>query len=389
MASRSSATQAVFTGQMQAAAAAAGAPGNGVIIRPSELPGLERLERIVMACVNDPLRGVPALIGPTQWGKTRWIVDLVRRMEMVPVMVNPQNDLPEDLAGWPVRATNVHDGREVAVLRFTQPSIIPPEFLRDDAPRWALIVDELDKAREDTLSSLLTLFNPDERRLRHTRIPNHVPIFVAMNEPVGRQLPDPLIARLMFLEFPPKGFSLEGRDDLRVVMAFAGEVCSAPTIRFPQRPSAPGSLHKLVRWFEDRLFWEDEQYRHEIVRGLFSEKDTAIVLSRLNEQRPEPTEMWAKSVNLVNLPEQLYEVLNVATFEQSAAIMKIIIDRSNSDPTGEWERVLIQFLTSEPILRGIHDEHTAATARQKIREVFASKQIPDAQTPVTTKAKRK
>lgn len=324
------------------------------------------LRLICKRCAAEPKRGVPTLIGPTQYGKTHFVYNLAREMDKTLVVINPQNDLPEDLAGWPMR--------EGKVLRFTQPSAIPPEFLENGRTDWMMFVDELDKARQETMSTMLTFFSTDERRLRHTRIPDGVPIIAAMNEPNGHTLPDPLLARMLFLAYPPQGLRVWERPDLKPVENLARTLFGkVPDIAFPARPSAPGSLHKLVMWIPDTEFWTVHELRKIIVRGLFNEKDAAVVMTSLEEQPPmRSAEEWATHVTPIAFAAQAFQVFSNMNYEDGEKMLKILVDRTNADATKELERVFRVFAENADVMRGVNRKELAADAEAKLAELYRS-----------------
>lgn len=339
---------------------------------PIELVMLHILEE----AMENPDRGVPMLIGPTQWGKTKFTIEdfMVGRMGIPRgniVMMNPQNDLPEDIGGWPLR-----EGR---VLDFTQPASIPPRLLEckpDGTPvhKWGIFTDEVDKAREETLSAMLTFFNPDERRLRNTYIHRSVPIIGAMNEPENRVIPEPLLARLLFLPWPPPGLQVANRAGLSQLSHIAAEMfATVPAVRFPQRPKSPGSLHKLSHWLKSRIFWESETARKLIVRGLFNEADAVVVLTRLREQMPEPTVDWARNVTPAQMIEHIVDVLHAGDYDESVKMLQELEQRAKkeNDPTGEFERLLTVFLMTPEALHAVKRDKFLDSGKAALKKKLA------------------
>lgn len=349
------------------------------VVVQDTMPPMAVLMEILREAVADPNRGVPVLIGPTQWGKTKFaidefLVDLLKIPRGNVVMMNPQNDLPEDLGGWPVRKDN-H-------LLFTQPANIPPHLLECDRKtgmplqKWGIFVDELDKAREETLSAFLTFFNPDERRLRTTHIHPSVPIIVGMNEPENRVIPEPLLARLLFLPWPPPGIKVSGRPHLRQLSHIAEEMFGTPpAVRLPARPRSPGSMHKLVYWLNSKIFWDSERARQWIIRGLFNEADATLVMARMRERMPEPSAEWARAVTPDQMIEHLVDVLHAGDYASSVKLLKELEERAmkENDPTGEFERLLTVFLMCPEALHCVkRDDHVdagKAALRKKLAEM--------------------
>ena len=300
---------------------------------------IETIKTIFMRAIEDPQRGVPTLIGPPQWGKTHYIREwLLENGADRIAMVNPQSDMPEDIAGWPMRAKGE--------LSFTNPSVTPASLFKCGAPPWALFIDELDKAKDDTLSAMLTLLNPGERRLRETYIPHNVPVVVAMNEP-RRELPEPLVARLLFIPFPPGEFGLHPP-------VANSQILVPPTVTVPTRPAAPGSYFKLKAWFNVPEFAKDEAVRRAVISGLFPASAVPGVLGSL-EDTYDLRQDWAKSCTVEEFLTMIYMVMGTAA--SIDAMGKIIVDlqeRADGDPTGEFSRACVHALVESEECATIH-----------------------------------
>jgi len=335
----------------------------GEATAPPEKPiTLDTIKTVFMRAIEDPQRGVPTLIGPPQWGKTHyireWLMEHMEslltgqykkyrnktmtiprdRVKMKIAMVNPQSDMPEDIAGWPMRSKGE--------LSFTNPSVTPASLFKKDAPPWALFIDELDKAKDDTLSAMLTLLNPGERRLRETYIPHNVPVVVAMNEP-RRELPEPLVARLLFIPFPPGEFGLHPP-------VANSQILVPPTVTVPTRPAAPGSYFKLKAWFSCPEFARDEAVRRAVISGLFPASAVPGVLGSL-EDTYDIRQDWAKTCTVEEFLTMIYMVMGTAA--SIDAMGKIIVDlqeRADGDPTGEFSRACVHALVESEECATIH-----------------------------------
>ena len=142
---------------------------SGVVTRPSPL-------------------GVLCLVGETQCGKSTLIQDWTARHDWRLLTVMPGIDSPEDIGGLPVR-----DG---TALRWTQPSVIPPELLDPSWDgRWVLYLDEIEKATPDVIACVLSLLS--DRRLRNT-IMKPAAVVCSMNpsrRPLHEALPPSCVQR--------------------------------------------------------------------------------------------------------------------------------------------------------------------------------------------------
>lgn len=295
------------------------------------------IQRIVADAWAEPKRGVPCLIGPTRGGKTHFALAALAAAGIPNdrvAMVNPANDLPEDMAGYPVR-----EGKR---LVFTQPSLIPPHFLEDGKP-WGLFIDEVDKARDDSLSSLLTLLNPAERRLRYTHIPPSVPIIAAMNEP-ERELPAPLIGRMLFLGWPPADFDWSRVPEMARVAHFTGYP-PKPEVRFPVMPDSAGARITLSHWLGAESFMDGREL---IVRGLFGQKHVPEILSRMEQDLVRmDLKTWAEKVKPSSVLADLETLLltwakDGKAFDKNdflGALSKLA-ERAEADKTSELAAVM-------------------------------------------------
>jgi len=299
------------------------------------------------------------------------------------IWINPQTDLPEDVAGHPDKAHV--DG--VSVLRFTSPAVIPPDLyldlVRGRHDDIGIIIDEVDKARDDVLSSLLTLLSWHERRLRWTEIPQSWYIAAAMNVP-RRPLPDPLLARMMFLPYPAPGQDFTTRGELKT-LAFAFEGLFDKLVpQFPERPTSPGNAHKFVAWTGDPEFWQDPAYMDLVGRGLWSEKDWMVIKGRLKD-RPQFTAdaavEWAKTVNPDNLLTQIPDVLNAVSQGENKAkgiadVLVALVERAEQDKTGELEGILRKYLECPEALAAVGRPHLLAQAKAALGKHDKTQPVP-------------
>ena len=305
----------------------------------------------LLSAAKDPVPGTPsplgvvALIGPTQCGKSRLVTHWAQEIEKCKVVYwNPQTDSPEDIGGFP--------HREKGVIRWTQPSIIPPEVMEMKGG-WVLFVDELDKAQDDVLSCALTLLS--ERRIRDRSI-TPTAIVCAMNPP-KRTLRPELLARLIFVPYPPQDYNFFERKDLESVAGLLGDIVTAEDPVLPQLPTTAGGAHRLKAWMESTTeFWSSEYCRRSVTEGTFSQQHAATVLGRLDEQGSLPAIQWARESDASELASGLIDVLH-STHQNLAkdrvvredgsivasspdVVLEILAERAAADVTGEIASVL-------------------------------------------------
>lgn len=321
---------------------------------------------IVTQAVQDQThaRGVPCLVGPTGWGKTRSLGLLLRDLGYGPVVIcNPQVDLPEDVGGHPYKD---RDG----FLTFTQPSMIPRDLVGKDG--WALVVDELDKAREDNQSAMLSLF--EERRIRHTTLKPGVALVAAMNEP-KRPLRPELLSRLLLLPYPGPDTRVLDREDLaRNKWLWDGLYDAPPPVRLPERERSPRAAHRLTPWVEDKDFWgpERETCRTLVVQGLFDTAARDVVLSRFGQHRVtvDPLD-WARTCTPRQFLETVVDVLTGPTPQQVRDALQQIVDRMKADKSGEWQRVYEKFC-DPTVFEAVGEKSKRDAAMKEVRRWLKS-----------------
>lgn len=291
---------------------------------------MSTIEQIMKLCANNHALGVPALIGPTQWGKTRLWQDIAAFFGKKLLIINPQWYLPEDIGGLPVR--------NGFTLQWTQPGVLPVEYF-DNQLDYIILVDELDKAREDTLSGLLTFFS--EGRIRSTQIEPFA-IGVAMNEPIA-PIPDPIVARLLFLPFPPsEGVDWPRRQDLDLVRNMLG-CLPLPVVALPAIPPSPAAFHRIAAWCQVPEFWENMSIQETVVRGLFPLQMVPAISSHLKEQPFADPVLWARTVPTERMAADFIRMLEAV--KDTTPFWAALWERAEKEPAGEIRRIL-EFINS-------------------------------------------
>lgn len=296
---------------------------SGVVARPSPL-------------------GVLCLVGETQCGKSTLVQHWSAQRDWRLLTVMPGIDSPEDLGGLPVR-----DG---TALRWTQPSVIPPELLDPSWDgRWVLYLDEIEKATPDVIACVLSLLS--DRRLRNT-IMKPAAVVCSMN-PSRRPLHEALVARLLCVPYPAvENYDVWERESLVGLQPYIGNIRPQMDRSLPKElRTTPGSLHRLSHWLHKRLFWESDQVRRWVIEGSFSETDAAAVCARFSDLPTESTLDWGRNADAAAIAAGL--VYYTATSSQAVQheLYVILRARAEQDQTGEIGRVLQAFfMTPEALL---------------------------------------
>lgn len=293
---------------------------------------------------------IPCLVGPPQRGKTHGIKLLAEANNYRLHITNPYFN-PEEWSGLP----HIRNG----AVQWTKPIDIPEEMLEEGGRPWVWFIDELDKASDDNMHVFLPLFAED--RVRSHKFPSdRIMKVCAMNERSG--MVEALMARLLFLQYPDPSDSADilARGDFKNVKSLAEELYGgSPNIRFPERPEAPASLHKLVKWFDLPQFWENETVRTRVVRGLFPEKQVPRVLGFLLERPTTSIEDAVRWIQKAGPQEVVDRFLRITVDlvppagdqkgETAKQLTDALFDRTQNDPTGEWTKVCEAFSTTREI----------------------------------------
>lgn len=278
-------------------------------------------------------RGIPCLIGDSQWGKTRYVSDWSKEngREMIRLLV--QTKEPEAICGYDVKNPKTGDLQHALASWARKIKSSPKD------KKFTLFVDELDKPREAALSSILTLMC-DGIVEDYNIMERDVAIVAAMNVPRA-PLPDPLVNRLLFIAYPSE---LEHMTSgLKKMRSIASEYLEMPKAAFPERKKNKGIIHRLESWMDCMDFWKDEAFRHTIITGLVPHKDIAYISTRLDPKAFVGIDgtMWAQEARPSDLRDMLINLLNADKDQQKRYdILKVLCDRANADPTSEFSQAL-------------------------------------------------
>ena len=196
------------------------------------VPALEQALRSIIALKPSGAAEhlTPCLIGPTGAGKTSRAQSLARGLPMVRLLLGTM--MAEDVLGLP----RVRGGRTIWAL---------PEWFDSEKP-ICLFLDELDKAKPEVLSTVLTLLA--ERRIRqHTLHP--ASIVIAAMQPVdpavwlADETGRALSARLVFLPVQYDWQWLEGQLGINLA-GLPNQEIRLPVLPFP----STRQVSWLVQW---------------------------------------------------------------------------------------------------------------------------------------------
>lgn len=271
----------------------------------------------------------PALIGPTGAGKTARANELARELGLPLAVLLPGTALPEDILGLPA----VKSGRTLWSL---------PDWAAAAAERpHLLLVDELDKARPETIGALLTLLSG--LQVRGVALHPDTRIVCAL-QPVDRaewlatESGRAMSARLVYL---PTGYdrdrvAAEWGVDPAALAAAAG---TAPAVELPTLPVVSdrqlSALPALVAG-------APEPVRELIARGVAGERAPALLalLAAAERAAVTPAAVVAAAVkdpsvlDGLTVPE-LVALAGPALIEGTPAVVRGVLERIGRRGTAE------------------------------------------------------
>ena len=281
--------------------------------------------------VASPL-GNLMLCGPSQAGKTRIVNSWCERRGVTVLSIQAQMDQPEDIGGYPFRTGQV--------VNYTHPQIIPPAFM-DREGDYVIFLDALDKAPEAVLSCLLTLLS--ERRIRQTKL-KPLAVVAACNPP-KRPLPNPLMARLLWVPYPPRDYEVLQRESLSEVKHLLEDIYPPVEENVPELDIWYGAGHRLASWYQTPEFWKPAVQRM-VLYGSFPAQKAEAIAHRLEEHAIVDGVAWARAADASQVRSSLVPVLMSSTIPVRNDIMRILQQKANQDRTGEVARALTAWCQS-------------------------------------------
>ena len=319
----------------------------------------DRYLSILNACCDDVAgeatpRGTVILCGESQSGKTRLVNYWANLRGLDVLTVNAQLDSAEDVGGYPFRTNSI--------VRYTNPQIIPQEYIdrRDD---YVIFIDELDKTPEATLVCLLTLLS--ERRIRHTMVYPKA-IVCACNMP-KRPLPAPLMARLLWVPYPPKGYSVLERASLADVMGPLEDIYGPPEPQLPELELWFGSAHRLAAWYKHPQFWLPE-VQELVLHGSFPTAQADAILHKLQDCAAVDGVLWAAESDAATVAASIIPVMLACVPTVRNQMVNILHRRAVEDATGELKYALTAWVTS-PAAQAVTDGHLGGLSEAAIDEL--------------------
>lgn len=274
---------------------------------------------------------IPCLIGPTGTGKSTIVRSLFAELGLKDVRLLLSTMLPEEVTGLP-RVVSVGD---VLRTEWTVPDWFSEEPI-------GIFIDELDKANELTIATILTLIA--ERRLRDKMLHPQTMIVAAM-QPVNTALWESsetykaLAARCCFI--PVTGYWDYINEKYSIKISLSEEQISAPIL--------PAPSPRQVDWYLQHLHLFLQNNCHRIIaRGMFTEEFTNE-LERLIRGMPQYLDYLIPVLN--ENPSQIYtlDITEVIT------IMSRYIDRISAEVLAEGYYRLVTEASIQEIDR-MHEE---------------------------------
>jgi len=293
------------------------------------------LKKLLSETARRKDRGVVCSIGDPQWGKTYTHTEWAREENREVIRLLVQTKEPESIVGYDVKHP------VTGKLQFELASMYRKIKEGPKSKLWHIFIDELDKPREASLSSILTLIC--DRMIEDYTLPDTVSMSAAMNIPRA-PLPEALVARLLFVPFPTTDdLTNQIIPSMGIFQSVAREYLKVPKVSFPERKKNAGTIHKLLAWSKCDEFWTDEALRHTVITGLVPVEDIAWWTDKMNPKLFTGVDLtkWAELARPSDVLNSLIDVLNSDQNQQKRYdVMKVLCDRANEEPTGEMAKVL-------------------------------------------------
>ena len=265
------------------------------------------LERVVEAlCLHQQtnLEGLrPCLVGGTGAGKTTLAKEIAARLSLRFLRLLPSQQLPEDIGGWP---NGEGDSMVFKLMEELKRACDEPYFI---------LLDEIDKARPDTMGTLLTMLY--EKAIRnHTLHPQTV-ICCAM-QPVNPSLwladetGKALSARFTFLHVPNRWRYIE--DKFGVSLPHLHERESSRTLQPPVMEATPRTVECVLHFLRSAEGMKlNKPERNMVLYGTIAKQDAEVIEATLNQHVA-----WVNPVEAAEIdPEKTIEHLDVHTIAKN------------------------------------------------------------------------
>lgn len=287
-------------------------------------------------------RGIPVLIGESNWGKTWTVEDYIQKRGYGLTRLFLQSQEPETIQGYDIKETHP-DGHSELVEA-------PPGWLRhmwrclkeNPDQKHILFVDEIDKAREQVLATTLSIFGSGVIK-NWTLDKSRVGIIGAMNAPLTPMKPE-LMSRLLPITFPFAEDQLtRGLSRIRTI---AAEYLGMPKEDWGtfDRKKNKGVAHRLESWFDVPEFWKSEGLRNVLIKGLIPHKDIPWWQTRLDPKAFLSMDLmnWIREAGPAEIKDMLLPVFEACQDENERFnAMGELCKRATADPTGEVAQAFI------------------------------------------------
>jgi len=295
------------------------------------------VETLLDETVGRADRGIVCFLGDPQWGKTTTVIKWSEKNDRQVIRLLAQTMEPETICGYDVK----HPTTGKLVWQPANWGRIIQDAKKGQ--KFTLFIDEMDKAREANLTSLLTLLC--DRMIQNWKLPDDVTIVCAMN-PAKAPLPPALVERLLFVQYPTQ----EDLDqtilpNMGILRSIAKEYLEVPKVVFPIKVKNAGTVFRMLSWTKCQEFWSNEDLRHTIVCGLVPTKDIPWWTTKLDPKAFMGVDMtsWAENARPSDIRDSLIDLLNSDRDQQKRYdVLKVLCERANADPSGEVTKVLAE-----------------------------------------------
>lgn len=274
---------------------------------------------------------VPVFVGKTSVGKTYWVAnELSKELNLPVVKLLLQTRMPDEVVGFQKHLGGKYLTHMLPSWWRAEPSII--------------FLDEMDKPREELLSTILTFIRNGE--IEGEYLPKGSVIIGAMNE--SEWLPDPLKARCIFLPFLPE-------KRLGVIQELHDFVHET----FVQQPVLPEQAKNTDNaFFLDRMIETYPQLVYEpqtqeiLLKGLFPSNSVPRIQQILQDNctmidyrvlldNPKKLDRFAKTIKTpVEFSKHFWGFYNVGKTAKDAELLIGLMEHFANESLDPFEEVL-------------------------------------------------
>ena len=244
----------------------------------------------------------PTFIGGTGGGKTTLAKDLAKQMDLPFLRILLATQLPEDLGGWPV---GEKDRLSFKLMEELHLATKKPYFI---------LFDELDKVRNDTLGTCLTVLY--EKAIRNYQLHPQTVIACAMQHVnpsmwLADETGKAIAARLTFLPVPYRWNYIESK--FAISLPHLHEREKGRKVELPVMEATPRTIECVLAFLRSSHGMKlNKEEKRMVLYGTLAKQDAEVIESTINKSLA-----WVDPVQTAKIdPIETIESLDVHSITQ-------------------------------------------------------------------------